>query len=367
MKNQITTIGIGKLGLCFALILEKVGYEVVGVDCDKEYVDKINSKEFISSESQVNKFLSKSKCFRATTDINYGLDSSNIIFLFVATPSLEDGSYDHSQINRVVDQIINYGVLKEEKHLIIGCTTMPGYCDVIKKKLAAFGYIVSYNPEFIAQGSIINDLMNPDILLIGQGCESAGIIITKIYSSFLKKKPLIHRMSLKEAEITKIALNCFLTTKISFANMVGDIVKSAGCDPNIVLNAIGSDTRIGNKNMKYGFGFGGPCLPRDNRAFKLFAKEFDIDACISTASDNSNKLHLKFQVDDFVKNNNISDLVVLSQLAYKLGTDIIEESQALAFAVEIAEKGYKVKIKDKEEILQQIKDQYGNLFLYEIA
>lgn len=367
MKNKITIIGIGKLGLCFALILEKAGYNVVGVDIDEKYVQKINDKTLNSSEPQVNSYLHDSKNFTSTTNINNALDSSDIIFLFVATPSLNNGSYDHSQINRVIDQIINHGALKEKKHLIIGCTTMPGYCDTIKKKLDSYGYTVYYNPEFIAQGSIINDLINPDILLIGKIGESDGNKITTIYSSFLKSNPSIHFMTLKEAEITKIALNCFLTTKISYANMVGDISTAAGCDPAVILNAIGSDSRIGSKNMKYGFGFGGPCLPRDNKAFKLFANDFNIDAVISSASDTANKLHLQFQVENFIKNNNISDLVILSQLAYKSNSDIIDESQTLAFAVEIADKGYKVKIKDRQEIVQQIKKKYGNLFLYEIT
>jgi len=366
MNNKITVIGIGKLGLCFALVLEKQGYKVVGVDINTEYIQKLNDKSFKSEEPKLQNYLKQSTNFIATTDIVKGLDHAKLIFLFVSTPSLKNGRYDHSQIDKVINQIINNGILTEKKHLIIGCTTMPGYCETIQKKLNPFGYIVSYNPEFIAQGSIMNDLVNPDILLIGEENNLAGMQIAEFYSSILQNNPSIHRMSLKEAEITKIALNCFLTTKIAYANMVGDIAKSSDCDPDIILDAIGGDSRIGKKNLKYGYGFGGPCFPRDNRAFGLFAQDMNIDATFSRTSDIANKLHLKFQIDNFIKNNNISKPVVISELSYKPGTNIIEESQKLAFAVEIAKKGYEVTIKDKEAVIILIKKEYAELFYYEI-
>ncbi|MBC8256521.1 MAG: UDP-glucose/GDP-mannose dehydrogenase family protein [Candidatus Marinimicrobia bacterium] len=364
MKN-ITVIGVGKLGLCFALTLEKQGYNVMGVDVIEEYIKKINNKTLSSPEPQVQKHLINSKNFVATTEIETGLEHSDILFLFVATPSLDNGRYDHSQIDKVVNQLTNYNSNKKEKHLIIGCTTMPGYCEGIQNILQPYRFSVSYNPEFIAQGSIMSDLESPDILLIGEGSVSAGDAIVEVYSSIIENKPTIHRMSTKEAEITKIALNCFLTTKIAYANMVGDIAKSAGCNPEIILNAVGSDSRVGNKNLKYGYGFGGPCFPRDNRAFDLFSNDVGIDAVISKASDNANKLHLDFQVNELKKKYKKTEQIVFSDVAYKLGTNIIEESQKLALAVELAELGYQIVIKDTEEIISQIEDLYGNKFNYQ--
>ena len=242
---------------------------------------------------------------------------------------------------------------------------MPGYCEEIQNILKPYGFSVSYNPEFIAQGSVMSDLVSPDILLIGEGSVSAGDAIVELYSSILENKPTIHRMSPKEAEITKIALNCFLTTKIAFANMVGDIAKAAGCDSDIILSAIGSDDRIGNKYLKYGYGFGGPCFPRDNRAFDLFANDVSIDAVISKASDNANKLHLDFQVTELKKKYKKTEPIIFSDVAYKLGTNIIEESQKLALAVELAELGYQIVIRDTEEIISQIEELYGNKFNYQ--
>jgi len=361
---NVTVIGIGKLGLCFSLILEKYGFNVLGIDVEESYVNSLNNKKFRSCEPDVETQLCQSNNFFASTDIKSGLVHSDISFIFVATPSLSSGKYDHSQINGVIDQLISNSQSNESKHIIIGCTTMPGYCDKVQKKLQPYGYTVSYNPEFIAQGSVMRDLVNPDILLIGEGSKTGGEEIEKIYSTILNSKPSIHRMSRKEAEITKIALNCFLTTKIAYANMVGDIAKSAGCNPDIILEAVGSDSRIGNKNLKYGYGFGGPCFPRDNRAFSLFSDDLDIDAVISKASNTANQMHLKYQLEEFIESNDISKPLIFSDLAYKPNTTIIDESQKLALAVGLAKKGYRITIQDEEEVINQIKFIYRNLFKY---
>jgi len=366
MNKNITVIGIGKLGLSFSLILEKEGYSVVGMDIDETYIQKINNKTLFSPEPKVQEHLISSENFVATTEIKTGLEHSDVLFLFVATPSLNNGRYDHSQIDRVVSQLITNNNTTKEKHLIIGCTTMPGFCQEAQKKLQDHGFIVSYNPEFIAQGSVMNDLVNPDIILIGEGNQSAGDEIENIYSTFLQNRPSIHRMTPKEAEITKIALNCFLTTKIAYANMVGDIAKSAGCNPDIILNAVGSDSRIGNKYLKYGYGFGGPCFPRDNRAFGLFAGDLGLDAPISHASDKSNRQHLDNQIKIFTNIHSRNEPVHLINVAYKPGTTIIDESQQLAFAVRIAREGYHVTIEDNEDVITQVENLHGELFDYVI-
>ena len=295
--SKISVIGIGKLGLPFALILEKNGYDVVGCDILDNYVSQLNNKQFISKELGVYDLLNSAKQFTATTNLSKTINHSDVIFIFLATPSLSNGKYDHSQIDNIVLQLKAFGKQKSEKNIIISCTVMPGYCDSIKYKLNKLEFKLSYNPEFIAQGSIVNDLQNPDMVLIGEADKYAGEIITQIYDKITLNSPKFQMMSPKESEITKIALNCFLTTKIAFANMVGDIAIKSGCDENKILSAIGSDTRIGEKFLKYGFGFGGPCLPRDNRAMAAFSSDVNIDAVISKASDKANRIHLENQVE----------------------------------------------------------------------
>lgn len=375
MKN-LSVIGIGKLGLCFALTLEKAGYSVLGVDVRQDYVDKINSKTLASTEPGVTQMLAESCQLRATTSIEEALDFSDVIFVVVATPSLTNGKYDHTQVDRVVDSIIahNNGMknwrYEKTKHLVLCCTVMPKYTDSVARRLADKNVTVSYNPEFIAQGTILRDQLNPDMVLIGEGTKEAGDILEEIYARHTESSPTICRMSPIEAEITKISLNCFLTTKIAFANMIGDIAIASGAKPDKILHAIGSDSRVGSKYIKYGFGFGGPCFPRDNKALGIYATEIGCPAEISRATDASNRLHLLEQVrmfDSVFGSQKKTKTIVMDRgdVCYKKGSTIIEESQQLQYAAAIAALGYKVIIRDCKEVLDQVKAIHGSIFQYE--
>ncbi len=364
MKN-LSVVGIGRLGLCFALTLEKAGFNVVGVDIDEQYVNLINEKMLTSPEPDVEKFLKESSNFVATTSLVSALDHSDFIYVVVATPSLQDGHYDHSQIDNLVEKIQVLGPRKNTKNLVICCTTMPEYCDQVADKLKNYDYTVSYNPEFIAQGTILRDQASPDMVLIGEANEEVGKEIASHYIQMTNNVPKICRMSRTEAEITKISLNSFLTTKITFANMVGDVVKRAGYEPDRVLAAIGSDSRVGNKYLRHGYGYGGPCFPRDNRAFSAYAKSRYIFPLLPSAVDDYNSLHLTYQVEDFAEKNSKDEPVVLTQLAYKPGTTILEESQQLRFAVHLARRGYNVIIREDPRVIEKIKNVHGMLFEYE--
>jgi UDP-glucose 6-dehydrogenase len=172
-------------------------------------------------------------------------------------------------------------------------------------------------------------------------------------------------MSLVDAEVTKLAVNCFLTTKIAFANAVGDLVKSLSGNQNNVLEAIGSDSRIGDKFLKYGYGYGGPCLPRDNRALIASAKNNNLTLHISEATDLANYTHLQFQKNEALGLYTNNDIITFNDVTYKSNSNIIEESQKLELAVLLAKEGKKVLIKDNKDVLEQIKKVHGNLFYYE--
>lgn len=358
MKN-ITIFGVGKLGICFALNLEKSGFNVLGVDRSESYVDLINSKKIKSSEKDVEALLSKSKNFTATTDVVLGINHSDLLFVLVATPSLPNGKYDHSQILNVVSSLKKHGKQASKKELIIGCTVMPGFCDQLQSELAEYNYIVSYNPEFIAQGTIIQDQLHPDMVLVGSNNDESFLKIKSVYELLVFSQPNYAFMSNLSAEICKISLNCFITTKIAFTNMIGDLASKVGAESQKILDAIGSDARVGSKCMKYGFGYGGPCFPRDNRALGVYAKENQCPIDISDATDSSNAKHLEFMIDSF-----LDDEIVIHGVTYKPESTIIEESQKLAYAVALAKKGIKVTVKDKEEVINEIKNIYGDLFIY---
>tara|TARA_Y100001973_G_C5170790_1_gene318921 strand:- start:88 stop:1212 length:1125 start_codon:yes stop_codon:yes gene_type:complete len=365
MNKNISVIGVGKLGLCFALTLEEVGYNVIGLDINQEYVDILNSKMLTTNEPGVVEKLNKSVNFEATTDLQSTINHSDVLFVVVATPSLANGRYDHTQVDELCVKLKELGRQDTQKHLVLCCTVMPGYTDIITERLDDLNYTVSYNPEFIAQGTILRDQSRPDMVLIGEGSKEAGDIIQKIYERHTSNNPRICRMNPVEAEITKISLNCFLTTKIAFTNMVGDIVINSGGNPDVVLDAIGSDTRVNHKYLKYGFGYGGPCFPRDNRALSIYAGDIGCPAEISKATDKSNELHLDEQVKIFQRENtNKENRIEIDGVTYKKGSDILEESQQLKFAIALSDIGYDVWIKETSSVIETLKTLYPKKFNY---
>lgn len=363
-ENNVSVIGIGKLGLCLALSLEKSGFSVVGVDISQKYVDTINSKKYDTEEPYVSEYLKTSVNFEATTELKTAVDHAKTLFVIVATPSMKNGRYDHSQIDSVAHKLIEFGKQETEKHLVICCTTMPGYCDSLQEKLNAYNWQVSYNPEFIAQGTVIQNQENPDMILIGEANEKLGNEIELIYKRMVKNKPRFNRMDRLSAEITKIGLNCFLVTKIAYANMIGDLARSVGADHEKILGAIGDDTRIGRKFLGYGFGYGGTCLPRDARAFGIFANESGCYSDIPIAADKSNELHLVKQVELFIKENPEKKEVEFDYVTFKKESILLEESQQLKFAVELANAGYPVTIEERDVVITELKKKYKNLFTY---
>lgn len=354
---EISIIGIGKLGLCFALNLERSGYKVCGMDIRESYVNALNSKTFSSPEPSVNEFLENSDFIFFTTDLKKALES-DVIFICVDTPSTSEFRYDHSKIETIVGNIIDLGVAKKRKELVINSTTFPGFCEELAACLKPFNYHVSYNPEFIAQGTIMEDQINSEHVLIGEADEISGEKIARIYKKMCRINPVINRMSRTEAELTKLSVNCFLTTKISFANMIGDICERYNCEASTVLNAVGSDSRIGKKYLKPGFGFGGPCFPRDNRALARCADDVGVEALISIATDEMNDKHLEYQIESFVlKNKDKEKPVYFQTVTYKPESVSLEESQQLKFAVELKRLGYNVIITDdRPEVLEKLKD-----------
>jgi UDP-glucose 6-dehydrogenase len=165
-------------------------------------------------------------------------------------------------------------------------------------------------------------------------------------------------MSTKAAEVTKIGINCFLTTKISYANMMGDILMKAGLNTEIdtVLSAIGGDTRVGKKYMKYGFGFGGPCLPRDNRALGHYAKNLGMELNLPLTVDEFNKEHANFLKDHYMSlNPNKENPFVMNYITYKRGTDILEESQQFKLCIDLLDEGYSLNVIEIDEVTKNLR------------
>ena len=363
--TNITVLGIGRLGLGLALLIEKAGYNVLGIDINKEYINKLNNKTFKTKEPEYENLLINSKNFRASLDLEEGLEHSDIIFIMVQTPNSGGNKfYDHSIVSHLLQKINEKKI--ENKHIIIGCTLMPKYIDEVGLFLLSEceNTTLSYNPEFIAQGEIIKGFLNPDMILIGTHSQELGEILREIYSKIVKTNPKYCIISPLEAEITKITINGYITTKLSFANMISDVCDTIGANKEKVLESVGSDSRIGNKYFRSGYSFGGPCFPRDTRALALFVDQNNINNELLLSTTKYNNLHSEFLTQKLLNEN--KEEYIIENVCYKEDSKIpiIEESAKLQIAKKLVQHGKKVTIQDEIQIINEVKKEYGNLFNY---
>ena len=367
--KKASIIGLGRLGLCTALVwANKGGWEIMGSDIFPDYVDRINKKTLNSLEPEVTDYLKACTKLTATTSMDDTLAFSDMIFILVATPNgAGTNAYDHSTLSKVLDDINSRKI--ENKHLVICCTVMPGYIAKFGRYLIRDcpGCTLSYHPEFIAQGEIIKGLRFPDMVLIGEGSKDAGAVIEQMNHDCTDNEPRIARMSAESAEITKLTVNCFVTTKISFANSIGDLADvTPGANKFDILGAVGADSRVGGKCLRPGYGFGGPCFPRDNRALGKYMEAMGIATCIPRATDDYNNFHADFMAKAHIAED--KEEYVFTDVAYKpnCAINMIEESQPLRVALKIAEAGKKVKISDREGIISMVRREFGPVFEYEV-
>ena len=354
---KIGVIGAGRLGICFALLCERAGYDVLVSDIREDYVNDLNAKKISTNEPEVEDLLRISKNFRATTNNKEVIEECDLIYTLVATPSLEDGSYDVSAVWDVVEDLKD---VTKKKYFVVGCTTNPGDCDAFQKYLPRNVHVM-YNPEFIAQGSIISDLKQADMVLLGVDPTLEDHVVKDIrtlYQKIQTTRAIVSVMSPKSAEITKIAVNCFLTTKISYANMLGDVLHKSGCgdETTAVLRAIGTDSRIGGKYLNYGLGYGGPCLPRDNRAFAHFAQKVGLEYNLGYVTDGFNNEHALTVADYWEEMNKDRKPFYFEYISYKKGTDIITESQQYRLCLDLLDRGFKVYIQNDRRVSSQVSE-----------
>ncbi len=365
--SKVTVIGIGKLGLGFALLLENIGYNVLGIDIFPDYVDNLNKKIYKTLEPDYENLLVNSTNFRASTSLEEGLNFSDLIFVIVQTPNGGgERFYDHTILSNLLEKINK--LKPKNKDIIIGCTVMPKYINEIGKLLISDceNCHLSYNPEFVAQGEIVKGFKNPDIILVGTENENLKPILTELYTKMASTKPKFCFLKPIEAEIVKISLNGFITTKISFANMISDLCDNLGADKSRVLDSIGGDSRIGNKYFRPGHSFGGPCFPRDTKALKQLMDQNNIMSDLLTATTRYNQEHVEFQAKQLIEQN--LDEYVLENVCYKENSRIplIEESAKLKIAKQLVKSGKKVIIYDYKDVIGEVIKEYGNIFEYKI-
>ncbi len=341
-STDISIIGVGKLGLCMAASFARKKYNVIAIDINHEVISKINKGKSPIDEPGLAKLVKKHKSrIYATTDYSYAINNSSVTFIVVPTPSNADGSFSTKYVENVINEIGKYIKNKKSFHLVVlTSTVMSGTSQnvivpllerVSQKKCAKdFGYC--YNPEFIALGSVIRDFTNPDVVLIGESDKKSGNILSEIYKKTCDNNPYFARMSFWNAELAKISFNAFITMKISFANVLADIAsRMPAGDVDKITQALGAESRIGTKCLRGALSYGGPCFPRDNRAFAYFANQVGIDAKIARAVDTINNEHVTFVVGLIKEKLNLAAnaKIAILGLTYKPNTNIVEESAAI--------------------------------------
>ncbi len=354
---DISVFGLGKLGAVLAALYANYGHRVIGVDLNENLVSTINDKKCPYQEPQLEELIEAAGSrLSATTNVEKAVLNSDASFLIVPTPSDGNGFFTNAFILAVVTDIGKALKKKNGYHLVvINSTVMPGSCDgEIRKTLeTASGRLVGenlglvYSPEFIALGSVVKDMKFPDLILIGQSDSKAGDLAEDIASTVVQSNPEIHKMTLVNAEIVKIAINTFVTTKISFANMLSEICDCLpNADVDVVTNAVGSDSRIGKKYLKGGLGYGGPCFPRDNTALRKLAMQLNAGFDVPEATDATNRRQVT-RITNIVKANKLeSKKIAVLGMSYKPDTPVVDESQGIMIANLLNQMGSKVMVHD---------------------
>lgn len=331
MIENVSIIGCGKLGAPMGAALASKGFQVLLCDSDKAKVDAINAGQAPVQETDLQSLITAHRnSIRATTSIEEAVRFADITFVVTATPSSPDGRFSLEFILPVCEQIgrtLSKPLRgKPAWHpVVITSTVMPGDTwGPIRETLEKYSgrtcgesFGLAYNPEFIALGSVLHDFLNPDFVLLGASDPLTEARISSIYEK-ISDAP-IARMSIPNAEVTKLAVNNFLCMKISYGNMLSRICQNIpGADCDVVSAAIGLDSRIGKKLLKGGTSYGGPCLPRDTRAMAT------LGASLPIVIDSFNRANHTW-LADFVRKHAKGPIAILG-MNYKVGTSETTES-----------------------------------------
>jgi UDPglucose 6-dehydrogenase len=357
-ETSVSIIGLGKLGACMAAAMASRGVRTVGADVDLTAVEAIRRKLAPVSEPGLAEMIASCDGrLDVTVDVETAVRQTEITFVVVPTPSNADGAFSLEYVCAAMGRIGRALRDKSDAHtVVLTSTVLPGSTEYVVKPLLEnisgkrcgpdFG--LCYGPEFIALGSVLRDFLNPDFLLIGECDPTAGERLANFYRSALRITAPEARMTAINAELAKIALNTFVTTKITFANLLAELCERLpGGDVDAVTHALGLDRRIGSKYLKGALGYGGPCFPRDNTALARLLEEMGISSQLPNTVDWVNRAQparVVSMVEQLATNR--SRRVAVLGLAYKPHTNVVDESQGVAIARQLAEKGYEVVVFD---------------------
>jgi UDPglucose 6-dehydrogenase len=335
-KQKISFVGLGKLGLPLATNLAKKGRSVLAIDINSDLIANLKQGHTPWIETGLEKNIKEAGSNIVYSDNYKGVADTDYTIILVNTPSIiEDGSFSNEYVIEVIKQTCNELVNSnsEGHHFILSSTVMPGSIKKIFIPLIEeiTGWTLndefsfSYIPDFVAIGSVIKHFHEPDFMLVGSSSSDAGMDAFMLYACMLTNVPPTSYVTLEEAELAKVALNAYITTKISFANFLGLVAeKLDNVNVDNVTSAIGQDKRIGGLYFKAGGPYGGTCFPRDTWAFLELAKQVGLDADQMKANEGINNS----VIDNIVEQIKPSYKVGLVGLGFKPGTSVTTEGVA---------------------------------------
>lgn len=353
---RISIFGLGYVGCVTATCLAQQGHQVFGVDINPQKVALVNSGHSPISEPGLDELLGEvvaSGRLRATTDSDLAVQETDISLICVGTPSNHNGCVNLNYIEKVCSEIGESLGKKSGYHVVVvRSTVLPG--TVINRLLpllvqnsgrkAGSDFGLCMNPEFLREGSAIQDYYNPGLTVIGQLDQRSGDVIKSMYADVNSH---VIQTSIPVAEMTKYVSNTYHALKITFANEIGTLCKTEGIDGHEVMDIFCQDHRlnISAAYLKPGFAFGGSCLPKDVRALAHWAKERDVDAPVLSSILASNRHHIDRAID-LVEETRLNKIAVLG-LSFKPATDDVRESPTISLIETLVGRGYKVMVFDE--------------------
>jgi len=340
---RVAVVGLGKLGAPLAAVLASKGNDVIGVDVNSEAVRLLNEGRAPVDEPGLAALVQTHAARLTGTTELAATAEAELTILLVPTPSNDRGAFSNTFLLEAIKSLGRVLATHDRYHtVVVGSTVMPCSCDgelraaLEQSSGRQVGETLGlcYSPEFIALGTVIRDMLEPDMVLIGESDRHAGDRLEELYAGVCENDPPFRRMSLVNAELTKIAVNTYVTMKISYANTLADMCEHLpGADVESVTDALGLDTRIGRKYLRGALAYGGPCFPRDNKAFAVLARDLGTRAPLAEATDSVNDARTE-QLARIVRDHLCeNDAVGILGLSYKPDTAVVEESPGIALAL----------------------------------
>ena len=350
---KITVIGTGYVGLVAGACFADMGNDVICVDNNKQKLEQLEKGIIPIYEPGLEELVKSNileKRLTFSSDLDSAVKASEVCFIAVGTPQGEDGSADLQYVLGVAEEIAKamngYKVIVDKSTVPVG--TADKVAEIIKKHTSHPFDIVS-NPEFLKQGNAVDDFSSPDRVVIGSNSERATKIMQDIYSPFFRTGNRVIVMDVKSAEMTKYAANSFLATKISFMNEIANLCEKVGADAEMVRVGMSTDSRIGNKFLFPGLGYGGSCFPKDVKALIKTGLDNNCEMNIIKAADEANKKQRVNFLNKIIKHFG-EDLTgktfAVWGLSFKPKTDDLREAPSITIINDLLKRGAKVKAFD---------------------